>query len=79
MSRRSITRLLPGVAAAALATASAAAHPLDGLSPAEITAVVEILKADGKADPDSRYSLIELKEPPKADVLAWKAGDPEDR
>ena len=41
--------------------------------------MVEILKADGKADADARFPLIELREPDKAAVLAWKPGDPENR
>ncbi|MDI7862799.1 tyramine oxidase [Rhizobiaceae bacterium n13] len=57
----------------------AISHPLDGLSPTEISAVVTILKDDGKVDADSRYPLIELKEPEKLKVLAWKEGEPEDR
>ena len=39
--------------------------------------MVEILKADGKADADARFPLIELREPAKAAVLAWKPGEPE--
>ncbi len=71
-------------AAAALSTGLALAgpalsHPLDGLSSAEIQSVVEILKADGKADADSRFPLIELKEPDKSLVLDWKEGDREPR
>ena len=70
---------LPIIAALALAAAPASAHPLDGLTTAEIAAVVEILKADGKADADARFPLIELREPDKAAVLAWKPGHPEAR
>ena len=67
-------RMLPLLTGIGLAT-QAAAHPLDGLSAPEITAVVEILRADGKTDEDSRFPLVELKEPDKATVLAWKEGD----
>jgi primary-amine oxidase len=68
------------IAAAWIGMVSAAgAHPLDGLTPAEISATVEILKTAGKVTADARYPLIELKEPDKATVLAWKPGDPEPR
>ncbi len=52
------------------------AHPLDPLSDAEINAVRTILQGDGKVDDATRYPLVTLREPPKAEVLAWKAGDP---
>lgn len=50
-------------------------HPLDPLSKEEITATVEILKASGKVNNDSRFSTIFLQEPPKSEVLNYKAGD----
>jgi primary-amine oxidase len=52
------------------------AHPLDGLRAEEIARVREILSAHGKLVPESRFSLIELKEPDKAVVLAWRPGQP---
>lgn len=55
------------------------AHPLDGLSAAEITQVRELLRAAGKLSEQSRFSLIELKEPDKALVLAWQPGQPAPR
>jgi primary-amine oxidase len=51
-------------------------HPLDSLSREEILATVEILKAGGKTTEASRYSTIMLREPPKAEVLAFKPGSP---
>ena len=59
--------------------AVAQAHPLDGLSGAEMSATVEILNADGKITDAARFPLIELKEPEKAVVLAWQPGQPEPR
>src|SRR5690242_11329400 len=50
------------------------AHPLDSLSREEILATVEILKASGKATDASRYATIMLREPPKAEVLAFRPG-----
>ncbi len=73
------TRLAPALAALALAPALAIGHPLDGLTAAEMLRVTEILRAAGEADDATRYPLIELIEPPKADVLAWSEGDPEPR
>ena len=53
-----------------------ATHPLDPLSKEEITATVEILRASGKVNPDSRFATIVLREPPKSEVLAYKPGSP---
>ena len=73
------TRLAAALAALAIAPALAIGHPLDGLTAAEMLRVTEILRAAGEADERTRYPLIELIEPPKADVLAWSEGDPEPR
>ncbi|MBD9374556.1 tyramine oxidase [Rhizobium sp. ARZ01] len=77
--KRTVGRLLAAAAITAAGSSAALSHPLDGLSTAEISAVVQILKDDGKTDADSRYPLIELQEPAKDVVLKWKEGDPEDR
>jgi primary-amine oxidase len=50
------------------------AHPLDPLTKEEILKTVEILRAAGKANRDSRFSLITLHEPPKNEVLQYKEG-----
>ncbi len=50
-------------------------HPLDPLSKEEITATVEVLKANSKVNQESRFSTIVLKEPPKTEVLNYKAGN----
>lgn len=63
----------------AAAGSAAVAHPLDGLTGDEIRKATEILRASGQADDKTLYPLIELKEPPKAEVLAWKEGDTLDR
>jgi primary-amine oxidase len=44
-------------------------NPLDALSEAEIIATVELLKAQGKTNENTRFPLIDLKEPTKDDVL----------
>lgn len=56
------------------AARSVAAHPLDPLSAREITAAVAALRAGGFADAATRFALIDLDEPSKADVLAWHPG-----
>jgi primary-amine oxidase len=56
------------------ASAQSAKHPLDGLTAPEHWAVYETLKASGKADAKTLFPLIQLKEPPKEEVLAWKPG-----
>jgi primary-amine oxidase len=55
--------------------ALAQTHPMDALTPTEIRAATAILKADPRTK-DATYQLITLKEPAKADVLAWKPGAP---
>jgi len=57
-------------------TAVGQTHPLDGLSAAEYRQVVDILKADGRLGEDGRLPLIELIEPDKSLVKAWRQGDP---
>lgn len=77
--------LKPARIAAALAAAvlfvpcAAVAHPLDGLSGDEYRRVTEILRNAELADDQTLYPLIELVEPPKAEVLAWDGGEAPDR
>ena len=53
-----------------------ATHPLDGLTPDEITRVREVLADAGVLEDDTRFAQQLPVEPPKADMLAWKSGDP---
>ena len=73
-------RLAPLLFAATLAAAAAAAqvptHPLDGLSAREHWAIYDVLVASGKTDTTTRYLYTALHEPPKAEVLAWRSGQP---
>ncbi len=67
------------LAAAAVFVASAAdaqapTHPLDGLSAREHWIVYDALLGSGKTDSTTRYLYEGLREPPKADVLAWRPG-----
>jgi primary-amine oxidase len=79
---RSFASLLAG-SLAALLTVSATrvqaqtpVHPLDGISAREHWATYEVLQASGKLDSTFRLLYVGLKEPPKADVLAWRPGQP---
>ena len=73
------TLSLGATLAALLLGSTALAHPLDGLTGDEIRRASEILREAGEADDTTLYPLIELKEPPKDQVLAWKDGDMLDR
>ena len=61
---------------AMLLTASDSKHPLDALTADEYWVVFETMKGSGKLDNASRFAGISLHEPPKAEVLQWKRGDP---
>jgi primary-amine oxidase len=61
---------------AATAAHGAAQHPLDALDASEITATTAILKNAGHVDGKTLIASITLEGPLKADVLAWKPGDP---
>src|SRR5215470_3030343 len=70
---------LPRLCAAAVvsfvtALACGADHPLDPLDRAELETAVDVLKASGKVNSGSSYSLIELREPPKEEVLTYQPG-----
>ena len=67
-----VALLLP----AGLAAGADFRHPMDALTGDEYWAVVETMKASGKLDAASRYAGVSLHEPPKAEVLRWKRGDP---
>ena len=51
-------------------------HPLDPLIEDEFRATTRILRRDREVGPSWRFASIELREPPKAEVLAWSAGQP---
>jgi primary-amine oxidase len=52
------------------------AHPLDPLFPTEFQSTAAILRRERGVTDSWRFASIELKEPAKADVKAWKTGDP---
>jgi len=49
-------------------------HPLDPLTATEMRKTVEILKSSGTISGKDLFNIINLKEPPKKEVLAYKAG-----
>lgn len=49
-------------------------HPLDGLTASEIWTTYDVLHSSQKVDGDTRYPTVQLHEPPKQEVLAWKPG-----
>ena len=71
--------MIGGGVALALAGGAVLAHPLDGLTGAEYQRINEILRAGELAGDTTLFPLIELIEPPKAEVLGWTEGDTLDR
>jgi primary-amine oxidase len=70
---------LPRLCAAAVVSffttlACGADHPLDPLDKAELQTAVDVLKASGKVNSGSSFPLIELREPPKEEVLTYQPG-----
>ncbi len=51
-----------------------AQHPLEPLSADEFRQTAAVLRRDGGVTESYRFASIELKEPPKADVKAWRDG-----
>ena len=51
-------------------------HPLDPLTAAEMRKTVNILKTNGVASGKDLFNIINLKEPPKKEVLAYRMGQP---
>ena len=51
-------------------------HPLDQLTASEVNAVVATLKTADKVNDASRFAVVRLNPPPKAEVWAWQPGEP---
>ena len=49
-------------------------HPLDPLTATEIRAVVQIVRKHPDVPPHALFPVVALNEPPKAEVLTYKAG-----
>lgn len=65
-----------GWASIAAVAAAAPQHPLDALEASEYEATVRILVDSGRVSSESLYQLINIREPSKDFVRAWKPGDP---
>src|SRR5215510_15147872 len=50
------------------------AHPLDALTGPELARVKAILSAEGKIGAPARFHSVDLEEPEKSAVLAWRPG-----
>ncbi len=50
-------------------------HPLDPMTAEEFSQTAAILRRDQGVTETWRFASIELAEPPKADVKAWRSGD----
>ncbi len=57
------------------ATSAFAQHPLDPLNETEILAAAGALLDGGAARPGAIFQSIELREPPKDELLSWRPGD----
>ncbi len=53
---------------------SAPVHPLDGLTPAELGVMRDVLTTSGLVAPSTRYPYVGLHPPDKAEVAAWSPG-----
>ena len=53
-----------------------AQHPLEPLTAEEFRQTTALLRSAGHVKDGYRFTSIELKEPPKADVKAWRPGQP---
>jgi primary-amine oxidase len=58
---------------------TAALHPLEPLSPEEISAAVAVVRTSGRLGPRARFVTVLLHEPPKQAVLEYRGGDPVER
>src|SRR5579864_7379390 len=76
---RVIASLAAGLLLALSRIPAPAAHPLDPLSSDEIRAAVAALREAGLVDDATRFPLIDLAEPDKAEVMVWQPGQPEFR
>lgn len=58
------------------ASAQTPSHPLDGLTAREHWIVRDALLASGRTDSTTQYLYVALNEAPKAEVMAWRSGQP---
>ena len=75
MPRALLWLAIVGMAVRATVAVADSPHPLDGLSVAEYETVNAVLAAAGKVADESHLVLVNLAEPDKQRVLAWKPAD----
>ena len=51
-------------------------HPLDPLTADEVRAAAEIIRRERATTDSWRFASVDLAEPAKAELLAWRADDP---
>jgi primary-amine oxidase len=73
VTRRGVVGVLLLTLAAACRQTASPSHPLDPLTASEIRATEAVLNARGLLGGGTRVMLLDLREPPKADVLAGRA------
>jgi len=76
MQTRFSLMLLATLLASLVNAQQKATHPLDPLTAAEIRKVVEILKKTNTISGKELFNVINLKEPPKQEVLLYQDGQP---
>lgn len=57
-------------------SAQAPTHPLDHLSAAEHWTMYRVIRESGEIGDDAKFLFANLQAPPKAEVLAWRSGQP---
>src|SRR5687767_11456248 len=72
------TLLVSTLALFSISTFSAT-HPMDPLDEGEIISAAQILLDGAAALPGAAFQSIDLREPPKSQVLAFQPGDPFNR
>jgi primary-amine oxidase len=59
-----------------VASPSRATHPMDALTPSEISAAAGILRAAGKLDGNARIVSLTMEEAAKTEIKSWTSGKP---
>jgi len=68
--------LLAAALCATVSTIFAQSYPLDPLTADEMQKAVQILRDEKLVTTNTWYNIINLKEPPKKEVLSWQPGTP---
>ncbi|MCW2537258.1 MAG: Primary amine oxidase, partial [Modestobacter sp.] len=71
--------LIEGTAQDLTTTAALPGHPLEPLTPEELSAAAALLRTDDRFPGGTRFVFVELAEPPKDVVLGWTPGAGWDR